>query len=387
MESIKYIYLYDRNEVLLERYPSWISQILHRELKEKIAFVFIYSEQLRKGDKPQNLPDNSVVIFQPFLNLRFLEKLIAQYRPVAYMSIGLRIPDILLLAYFNGLNVPTYMVQHGIFVKQLSRVGFVQHFANNFNQFKKYFIYSLSISKMIGMPFHRCLKEFYAFYIKGTKKFNEMNMPKDANLLSREVFCFDSSWDTYYIENYGYLKHQLIYFGNPDYTLAKECLANPLEDAICYISQSLVEDGRYLNKDLQSFLYEMKKNLKGEKVYIKLHPRSNVEIYKHLEDENFLMTTSFKNCTTYLGHYSSLLEVSSQLGRNVVLWQLEGHDIPESYVKYGDLITSDWEEVKFFLEVNRTFDFKMKNKLKKFLNMTLEPFEVIAKKVINDLKS
>ena len=387
MKSIKYIYLYDRNEVLLERYPAQIAQILEKDLKNKIGFVFIYSEQFKKGTKPQNLPKNSILIFQPYLSLRFLEKLVAHYQPVAFMSIGLRIPDILLLGFFNRLNIPTYMVQHGIFVKHLTRVGFIHHFLNNLDQFIKYFVYSLSISEMIGLPFHRCLKEFYAYYIRGTKPFNQMNLPEDSNLLSREVFCFDSSWDAYYMNNYGYQKRQLTYFGNPDYSLAKECLDSPIEDAICYIAQSLVEDGRYRYKDFRVFLGDMKNNLKGEKVYIKLHPRSDIEIYKHLQDENFLLTTSLMNCTTYLGHYSSLLEVSNQLGRNVVLWELKDHKIPMNYIKYGDLITSEWLEVKEFLSISRKLDFKIKNKLKEHLDVQLTPLNIIAGKVLSDLSS
>jgi hypothetical protein len=177
----------------------------------------------------------------------------------------------------------------------------------------------------------------------------------------------------------------LIYFGNPDYTLVKECLANPVQDAICYICQSLVEDGRYLKKDFLAFLNGMKKNLEGKKVYLKLHPRSDVELYKGLEDENFVLTDAFENCDTYLGHYSSLLEISNQLDRNVILWNLGGHGIPTSYEKYGDLTTNNWGEVDEFLKNRKTSVFKIKEKVQEFLDMPLEPLDMIAERVRNDL--
>jgi len=381
----KYIYFYDRNEVLLDRYPAGISQILSRNLGDGVQFVFLFSERLRKGGTPQKLPENSIVIYQPLLKLDYLDKLTKKYPPVAFINIALRIPDVLLIGYFNRLNVPTYMVQHGLFVKYLTRIPFIQHITSKFVKFQKYFIYSLRISRMIGKPFLKTLKELYACYIKGAKKFHELETIKESGLLSSKVFAFDTSWDSYYIDNYGYDKSQLIYFGNPDYTLVKECLANPVQDAICYICQSLVEDGRYLKKDFLAFLNGMKKNLVGRKVYLKLHPRSDLELYKGLEDENFVLTTAFENCDTFLGHYSSLLEIANQLDRNVILWNLEGHEIPSSYEKYGDIMTNDWNEVNAFLETIKISDFKIKEKVQEFLDMPLEPLDMIAERVRKDL--
>lgn len=381
----KYIYFYDRNEVLLDRYPAGISQILSRNLGDDIQFIFLYSERLRKGGAPQKLPENSIVIYQPLLKLDYLDKLTQKYPPVAFINIALRIPDVLLIGYFNRLMVPTYMVQHGLFVKYLTRIPFIQHITSKFVKFQKYFIYSLSISRMIGKPFLKTLKELFACYIKGAKKFHELETIKDSGLLSSKVFAFDTSWDSYYIDNYGYNKSQLIYFGNPDYNLVKECLANPVQDAICYICQSLVEDGRYLKKDFLAFLNGMKKNLAGRKVYLKLHPRSDLEMYKGLEDENFVLTTAFENCDTFLGHYSSLLEISNQLDRNVILWKMEGHEIPSSYEKYGHIMTNDWDEVNAFLKNRKTSDFKIKEKVQEFLDMQLKPLDMIAERLRNDL--
>lgn len=129
----------------------------------------------------------------------------------------------------------------------------------------------------------------------------------------------------------------------------------------------------------------MKKNLAGRKVYLKLHPRSDLELFKGLEDENFVLTTDFENCDTYLGHYSSLLEIANQLGRNVILWKLEGHEIPSSYEKYGHLMTNNWPEVKAFLKNRKTSNFKIKEKVQEFLDMQLEPLGIIAERVGNDL--
>ena len=110
-----------------------------------------------------------------------------------------------------------------------------------------------------------------------------------------------------------------------------------------------------------------------------------MRIWKKLEDENFVLTTAFENCDTFLGHYSSLLEISNQLDRNVILWKMEGHEIPSSYEKYGHIMTNDWDEVNAFLKNRKTSDFKIKEKVQEFLDMPLKPLDMIAERVRNDL--
>jgi hypothetical protein len=379
----KYLYFYDRIDILLDRYPAKIAYQIQKSTLE-FGFVFIYSEKFSKSWKPNFLPENSIVIYSPFLAEKTLQKLILKYPPVAFVNIALRIPDIFMLGFFNKLNVPSYVVQHGLFVKHLARVPFLNHVSNKLGQFIKYAVYSYRISKLIGKPSIKTLNDLYLCYIKGAVKYSDLKTLKDSNLLSYKVFSFDSTWDNYYI-NYGYVKSQMIYFGNPDYSLVKQFEMKPVENSICYICQTLVEDGRYIKKDFIDFISNLKNNLANEKVYLKLHPRSNMDLYKKFENENLILTTSFINCDTYLGHYSSLLEISYQLGRNVILWELQDHEIPENYKNYADLTTSDWSELKKYLERKKRDNFKVRQKMSQFLELKHEPFEIIANQLEKDL--
>ena len=381
----KNIYFFDKNEVLLDRYPASIAQeMMKKNRSESFNFIFIQSEYFKKGQHPTKIPKNSKVFYNPFLTPKKLDPIVKKHPPHAFICIGLRIPDILLICYFNKLNVNTYMVQHGLFIKHLTRIPFVYHIASKFSQFRNYFIYSYHISNIIQKPFYNTVKDLFSFFIGGKGRFADLPIAKSTNLISTTVFAFDKLWNEYYFK-YGYKPSQFVYFGNPDYSLVHEVLKNDLEDAICYICQTLVEDGRYLRKDYIEFIGQLKTNLKGRKVYLKLHPRSDLDLYKKFEDDDFVLTREFKNCYTFLGHYSSLLEVSHQLGRNVILWDLENHPIPKNYYKYSDFVTKDFEELRNYLSQDLKGDFEIKEEMNDFLQLGKEPFKTISEKIEGDI--
>ena len=385
--NTKNIYFYDRYQVLLDRYPALIANEIKRigsKSNNKFNFIFIFSDYSQDDVTPKITPIKSNIHYIPYLNINSLNKLTKKHPPHAFICIGLRIPDILLISYFKKLRVKTYMVQHGLFIKHLTRISFLKHFASKFSHFIKYFIYSFHLAKLNQKPFLLILNDLFTFFIKGKGKFIDLHSAKVLNLISDKVFAFDKNWDNYY-QNYGYSRNQFLYFGNPDYSLAKDMLNNPIEDSICYICQSLVEDGRYLKKDYLDFLKDLSENLSGRKVYLKLHPRSDLKLYETFENENFILTRDLKNCTTFLGHYSSLIEVSYQLGRNNILWDLKNHTIPLSYIEYSDYITNDFSDLKRYLKDNIRTEFTIKTEMKEFLDTNCKPYLNIAKHVISDI--
>jgi len=386
--NTKNIYFYDRYQVLLDRYPALIANEIKRigsKSNNKFNFIFIFSDYFQDDDTPKITPIKSNIHYIPYLNTNSLNKLTKKHPPHAFICIGLRIPDILLISYFKKLKTKTYMIQHGLFIKHLTRITLVKHFANKFHHFMKYFIYSFHLSKLIQKPFLIVLNDLFTFFIKGKCKFIDLQLAKETNLISDKVFAFDKKWDKYY-HNYGYSDNQFLYFGNPDYSIAKDMLSNPIEDSICYICQSLVEDGRCLKNDYLDFLKDLSENLSGRKVYLKLHPRSDLKLYKQFENKNFILTRDFENCNTFLGHYSSLIEVPYQLGRNIILWEFKNHPIPESYIKYSDYITNDFSDLKSYLENNIRTDFTIKTEMKEFLGTNCKPYSNIANHIINNIE-
>ena len=141
IKNNEYIYIFDLNEILLDRYPASIAKSIQEITNKKLKFIFLFCEVYdAEIARPKKLPPNSTVIFERLFNQEILERYVQKYPPAAFVTIGLRIPDIFLLGYFNRFGVKTYMVQHGIFTNHLQRISIFKFSCS------KYFWFTVVIS-------------------------------------------------------------------------------------------------------------------------------------------------------------------------------------------------------------------------------------------------
>lgn len=346
MEATKYIYIFDLNEVLLDRYPAKISKSINTKYgSDNYKFVFLYSEDYR-GGKPEQLPKNAQVHFLPGLNKKSIQFMVDKYPPSCFVTIGLRLPDMLLLAIFNELNIPTFMVQHGLFVEHLQRIALHRIFVSKFKKVLKYLLYSKRIAKELHQSYPVVLSELFKYFIAGSKNLPDLQKLRTEKLISTYAFLFDKTWDEYYIKTYGYSIDQFSYIGNPDYELIKGHNTLNQEQSILYICQTLVEDERYLKTDYLNFLQNLKTTFKNDKIYIKLHPRSDRALYKMFDDApNAEIGDDYRNTDVVLGHYSSLLKIARDAGKYVVIYQLTGHEVPNYYCHLVDKVYDNLNDV------------------------------------------
>ena len=127
-----------------------------------------------------------------------------------------------MLTFFNHMNIPTFIVQHGLWSDKLERISLVKLIQSKFSKFIQYVTYTKAICKINNIPFLNTLQELYRFLIKEDIQIPETKYIKTNKLRAKTVFVFDESWDNYYINKYGYNKNQLIYIGNPDYLVLKD---------------------------------------------------------------------------------------------------------------------------------------------------------------------
>lgn len=375
MINKEYYYFFDLNEILIERYPAKISfEIL--KLDPDAKFVFIYSEQYGRS-KPNKIPKNSVVVFMPTINSFELYELFKIYKPKNVTTIAQRIPDMLIVFLSNELNIPTYTVQHGIWSNKIERISVFSALLSKLNKIIFYLKNSYNLSKALNINYISFVNDAYKFFYKDNKFMYELKSLRNTNLRAKKVFAFDPSWNSYYERKYGYSINQLIYSGNPDILLLKNKKSFKVEKSICYICQSLVEDGRYLEKDFNIFLKLLINNIpKNKKLYIKVHPRTKLKNYNLLRDKkNIIFTSDFPLCTHYLGHYSSLLLIASMVSSNVLIWKLKNHYIPTNFYKYASDVTHSVDELKAF------FSKKNKNKINKSLIKPESPYKIIAQEL------
>ena len=383
----KYYYFYDLNEILIDRYPAKISNKILSD-NSSALFVFIFSEKYNDSF-PSKIPQGSLSFYLPYLSEDDLKSIIKKYPPKSLTTIAQRIPDIWMLCLFNSLGIPTNVVQHGLWSDRLQRIPLVFLLSKKFKKFSQYLYYVYQISKKSRIPFYGLLNDFYYFLLKEDKNIPELFFLNNDLLKSQRIFSFDDSWDQYYIDKYGYSKNNLHYIGNPDILLLKEIDFDQKENAICYLCQSLVEDGRMLLSDYNDFLNVLVQEIPSStKMYIKLHPRSKVDIYSIFNGlQNVVFTNDLPVCSHYIGHYTGLLPTVRHITDNILIWLFPNHHTPEYFKRFGSVLTNRKEDILLFL--NKNFKNQNNDQFKKITKHELkifDPIEKISKQLQKNIK-
>lgn len=381
--SKKYYYFYDLNEVLIDRYPAKIANKI-KELNPKSSFIFIYSEKYNDGE-PEKIPNGSSSYYIPKLTKKILINLIENYPPHSLTTIAQRIPDMWVLSLFNHLNIETNIVQHGLWSDKLQRISFFSLLIQKFSKFLNYFQYTKNICSLNKIPFLYTLKDLYDFLLKENKNIIETKYLDTEKIRANKVFAFDDSWEEYYTLKYGYDKEQLIYIGNPDLLLLKNIDISKKDTSICYLCQSLVEDGRLEKDNYIDFINKMVSFLpSSQKLYFKLHPRSRMNNYSSIkENKNVVFTNDLPLCDFYIGHYTGLLATVKHISNNILIWLFSDHHTPEYFKKFGTIITNDLQELNNFMN-GKIKSKKPPSDLIEISNNSFENFDPINK-IANNL--
>ena len=381
--SKKYYYFYDLNEVLIDRYPAKIANKI-KELNPKSSFIFIYSEKYNDGE-PEKIPNGSSSYYIPKLTKKILINLIENYPPHSLTTIAQRIPDMWVLSLFNHLNIETNIVQHGLWSDKLQRISFFSLLIQKFSKFLNYFQYTKIICSLNKIPFLYTLKDLYDFLLKENKNIIETKYLDTEKIRANKVFAFDDSWEEYYTLKYGYDKEQLIYIGNPDLLLLKNIDISKKDTSICYLCQSLVEDGRLEKDNYIDFINKMVSFLpSSQKLYFKLHPRSRMNNYSSIkENKNVVFTNDLPLCDFYIGHYTGLLATVKHISNNILIWLFSDHHTPEYFKKFGTIITNDLQELNNFMN-GKIKSKKPPSDLIEISNNSFENFDPINK-IANNL--
>tara|TARA_B100000900_G_C20578268_1_gene716285 strand:- start:1029 stop:2186 length:1158 start_codon:yes stop_codon:yes gene_type:complete len=350
--SNKHYYFYDLNEILIDRYPAKIANKI-KDLDSKSNFIFIYSEKYNEGE-PEKLPNGSKSFYIPSLSKKKIVQLIKDYPPYSLTTIAQRIPDMWILSLFNHLNINTNIVQHGLWSDKLQRVSLFSLIVQKFSKFLNYISYTKKICSLNKIPFLSTLKDLYDFLLKENKTILETRYLNIEKIRAKRVFAFDNSWNDYYTKKYGYSLNEIEYIGNPDLLLLKDKNLSIKEDSICYLCQSLVEDGRLEKEKYIRFLNKMVSYLpKSKKIYIKLHPRSRMYFYLSLKNnKNVIFTNDLPICNFYIGHYTGLLATVNQISDNILVWLFSDHHTPEYFKKFASVVTQDYETLADFMNEN-----------------------------------
>ena len=250
-----------------------------------------------------------------------------------------RIPDSLIIAYSHAKSVPTLMIQHGMYNGHLKRTTSL--FLNKFFKAIKYLIYSLKIGLIVRRnPITTSMKFMQTFIRYESYK---KNLSEIKEVYTDYIHVYGEYWIDYHKDFFGYGENSRFEIvGYPEMRQIK--LSKSAQ--ICYIAQTIVEDGRGTLDDLKPVLIMLRDLASQYDLVVKRHPRSINKLYS---DFGLAITDELPNADIYLGHYSSMLAVPISLKKKVGLISIKGHAIPEYFVS-NSFMCNSVDELKAILD-------------------------------------
>ena len=262
-----------------------------------------------------------------------IKKILSNYSDITVILFSSRLIDILVHKKLSTLVKidRSCVIQHGIYVEKLSRTNLV---SSIFTLRIRLFFYLKELLRS-DLPKHRLLKVLYDVYFKENKFLCDQNI---WNYLEtpKDVFCFSENGEHHFKKFFG--DNLTVHKGyNLDLDLLLGDTVECEDKEVVYIAQTLVEDGRYSKRGFEKMMADIADIVhhSGFNLSIKLHPRSNIELYKNVSFKNLYHTWPI--CRRYIGHYSAINELIDSSGGKLFIYELKEHVIPKDFYVYGDV--------------------------------------------------
>lgn len=339
---------------------------LIKRLKVENNIIIVHTSKLENSKINDNLIENYDI---SFYNNKEIKNLFNHINPTSILITNIRsLLDIYIILLCNDTNRKIIYIEHGLTLAKLR----VFKKSNIFHSIKKYLVYS---TKVIFFIFSSTNKKKYSHYIiQALFKSNYKNFIINAALLysesSKEILnkFLDLS------------KTNLLYSGYPisNTTEVLENLKkNRIKKQVVFIHQPLIIDKFQLlsiEKEIEIFntLNDIIK-LQGYQFILKLHPRTNPEIYKNRfkgliisKEETAEKLISDSEIT--IGYFSTALITTLILNRKMIIF------------KHKSIITP---EINTFITKNNSFESTTEFELlfKSILNENLELNQIDVLKI------
>lgn len=322
----------------LQRFPLWISKsAMSLFQKENLNLVYFSEDSINMDTREvveKTLGKLPNFFSKKCFSVKAYKRVLEKEKPSIVIVFAHRLPDLALIMAAKSLDITTVYYQHGLYIPFMRREP--RLFLSNLGKSFRYALCSLSIGKEADIG---CLAGFWSYFdifVRG-KNIHETNLPCSL-LIANHCFVYGDHWVDYHIEEYGYEASHISIVGTPDLAgidLDEEspvrCSSEVNEEyEFCYVAQTLVEDGRIERALMESFLVSLGQAVKscGGTLAVKLHPRSDLNMYELLDCEAQL-TRDFPKSKVYIGHYSTMLVRGVEYTDNYLLIDFDGHEIPE----------------------------------------------------------
>jgi len=382
---MKKIVFFDLNIVGIARYPlSIANEVNNLHSNEQVFFYFLYEEDpaSKLNDIIKILPENSQLIKIKKVEYNDLRRLFLEINPKCLLVMAQRIPDSALVSLANDLGIQTFKFQHGLYIPFMKRK--LKMFFDKIKKTHRFLLYIIVLAKSINQPLLSLVKKYLNIFIRGVR-ITEYPLPF-SKINANKVFVYGDAWKIYHKVEFGYSEMQQITVGYPDLTNLPEIKSKPKIIGIGYICQTLVEDGRMSREQMIEFIKTLAKSIGSYKLYVKLHPRSDMSLYQPLVGKKnvHFVNKTFPHCSKYIGHYSSLIAKAAYITNDILLWEFHNHnEYPHYIIKLAQCVTADSNQLKKFIDSNNRGYIK-NNSLENYFYYNQEnTYTTIAKELLN----
>lgn len=309
-----------------------------------------------------------------------LSDILNEFKPDFVLIGAYRIYDQLLCAICKKLNIKVYNFQHGFEVNSVNyTIGGV---LGKFRKSLKLLKTSFDLARFSNLNQIVFLKDYISYILGGESK--ENSLLRNEHFHPFHSFVYSEWYKSFWKTKFGFNMVQMTIITPPDFLLVDEVKDKEQIDGLCYITQTLVEDGRMTEKAFVNMLKEYRNIAATVKCFIiKLHPRARVEYYDVFKNmENVVIQREFPNASIYLTHYSSMIFAAARLSDRLILHELPGHATPEVFQQVNPHVVQDTEEIKDLIDDFDTSKFKRKGD--NYSTELKNPYDEVAEKILTD---
>lgn len=328
---------FDMSHVNIKRYNS----SMRKYFSSAIAMV-------DDGVFFENDPDFSECVKTSWWSIGRMQRYFVKKGVTCLVISGQRIPDYRVILAAKAANVKVIYKMHGLYVPHMKRsLGF---FLGSFEKVFRFLFYLVQI----GLNLRSARIPIFMFLNFTIGSPRRLFVSRTKKLDVDVAGVWSEYWKDWHINNYSFnLESNFVYIGNPDYEKFKFS-AGPA-DTYLYIYQTLVEDGRITQTEMDEY-YKSLANAaaaKGKRIYVKMHPRAGQGAGQHLERLGFGITEELWSDSVFIGHYSSLLGLAPGLNSKVIIHELSGHPTPESIVAVANKVVTIRPGASYLPDVSR----------------------------------
>lgn len=319
-------------------------------------------------------------------NRKKIRKMIISQKPDYMFTAAMNVYNHIWDCICKENKIPIYYYPHGFQIDNL-----YYNKTSLWSKLKKVskYTYGLyNVAKLLHKPFIRLYKSYLGYISKGADmRGSELDDPR---LYPDVAFVTSDYYKIFFERKYGIKNIRYEYIMPYDFTMVEDIIAKPEEpSAVCYITQTLVEDARYSKEDFMELLTGLRRVAEVvDKFYIKLHPRVASTMYDEAFKglDNVVITREFPHCKCYFTHYSAMAYTSALVSGNTIIYEIPNQPTHEVFKEVATEIVHDIPGlissiVKLLKKPEKTFE-ERKRIISKYANYTgISPYEILYKTI------